>query len=175
VVLLVAIACPVALEAQTTVVTFDNPVPPGSADSYVNGVFQGINFGTSQWRWSPPWGADTTNSIYFGTNSTTRSFTFSPAPKLLSSLRVYTTSNGTLTLSDGVNPTLTRSVTTGSMQLINTGWTLGSTTVAVTFTSGWSLGIDDITQAPSGRRIRRRRACRSPPPRPVRISRASSA
>jgi hypothetical protein len=35
--------------AQTsTVVTFDNPAPPGPPDSYLNGIFGGINWGTNQ-------------------------------------------------------------------------------------------------------------------------------
>jgi hypothetical protein len=30
------------------------------------------------------------------------------------------------------------------MQLVTTGWTQPSTTVTVTFTAGWQLGVDDI-------------------------------
>jgi len=51
----------------------------------------------------------------------------------------------TLTLSDDAGQTCTREVTTGSMQLVTTGWTRPSTTVTVSFTAGWSLGVDDIT------------------------------
>ena len=95
--------------AQTTVVTFDSPAPPGSSDSFVNGIFQGINFGTSQWRWSGPYASDPTNNIYFGSGSgTSRTFSFSPAPRVLESMRVYTVAPGTLTLTDGVNPAVTR-------------------------------------------------------------------
>ena len=66
--------------AQTsTVVTFDNPAPPGSPDSLLNGIFQGIDFGTSQWRWSGPYGADPTNSVYFASSSGTSL----PSPFLL--------------------------------------------------------------------------------------------
>ena len=138
--------------AQTsTVVTFDNPAPVGSPDSLLNGTLQGINFGTSQWRWSGPYGPDSTNSIYFASASgTSRAFSFSPAPRLLNSINVYTTTNGTLTLTDGVNPPVTRAITTGSMQLVSTSWVLGSTTVTVTFSAGWSLGIDDITHSDVG-------------------------
>ena len=76
---------------------------------------------------------------------TSRTFAFSPAPRVLQSLRVFGTRAGTLTLSDDVVQTLSRSVTTGSMQLVTTGWTRPSTTVTVSFTAGWSLGVDDIT------------------------------
>ncbi len=139
-------ATPCPAQTTTTVVTLDNPAPSGAPDSLLNGVFQGIDFGTGQWRWSGPYGADSTNNAYFASSSgTSRSFSFSPGPRLLSSINVYTTTTGTLTLSDGVNPPVTRAVTTGSMQLATTGWTQGSTVVTVAFSAGWSLGIDDIT------------------------------
>jgi hypothetical protein len=138
--------------AQTTVVTFDNPAPPGSSDSFLNGTFQGIAFGTSQWRWSGPYASNPTNNIYFGSGTgTSRTFTFSPAPRILDSIRVYTVVNGTLTISDGVNATVTRSVTTGSLQTVPTAWTQGSTTVTINFTAGQDLGVDDITyRVPGG-------------------------
>jgi len=31
------------------------------------------------------------------------------------------------------------------MQLVTTEWTRPSTTVTVSFTMGWSLGVDDLT------------------------------
>jgi len=65
--------------------------------------------------------------------------------RVLQSLRVYATSAGTLTLADDAGQTLSRSVATGSMQLVTTGWTRPSATVTVSFTMGWSLGVDDIT------------------------------
>ena len=137
--------------AQTTVVTFDSPAPPGSPDSYLNGTYQGIAFGTNQWRWSGPYAADPTNNIYFGSSSgTSRGFIFSPAPRILDSIRVYTVANGTLVLSDGVNAPVTRSITTGSLQSVATGWLLGSTNVTINFTAGDTLGVDDITYRAAG-------------------------
>jgi hypothetical protein len=97
--LVVTLFASLCMAQTSTVVTFDNPVPPGSPDSLLNGIFQGIDFGNSQWRWSGPYGADPTNNVYFASSSgTSRSFLFSPAPRLLSSINVYTTANGTLTL-----------------------------------------------------------------------------
>jgi hypothetical protein len=58
---------------------------------------------------------------------------------------VFGTRAGTLTLSDDAGQTLSQDVATGSMQLVTTGWTRPSTTVTVSFTMGWSLGVDDIT------------------------------
>ena len=52
---------------------------------------------------------------------------------------------GTLRFSDDTGQTSSRDVTTGSMQLVTTGWARPSTTVTVSFTNGWDLGVDDIT------------------------------
>jgi hypothetical protein len=129
--------------AQATMVAdFDNPPPPG----HMNGVFQGIDFGAAQWQWSGPYNVDPTNHIYFADSTgTSRSFQFSPGPRVLNGLRVYTTTQGTLTLSDDAGQTLTREVSTGSVQAVTTGWTRPATTVTLSFTNGWDLGVDDIT------------------------------
>jgi hypothetical protein len=138
------------LQAQPVVVTFDNPAPAGAPDSLLNGTFQGINFGTSQWRWSGPYGQASTNHIYFASSAgTSRSFTFA-TPRILNSIQVYTIQNGTLTVSDGANPTVTRTVNTNSFPTVTTGWTQPSTTVTVGFTAGWALGVDNITHSAPG-------------------------
>ena len=130
---------------DTRQVTFDNPIPPGSSGSLLNGLFQGINFGTSQWRWENAYGADSTRHIYFASSSgTSRTFAFSPGPRTLVSMRVFTGAAGTLTLTDNLGQTRTQSITTGSMQMVTTGWTQPSTTLTLTFTAGWELGVDDI-------------------------------
>jgi photosystem II stability/assembly factor-like uncharacterized protein len=127
---------------QTTTVDFDNPPPPG----HINGVFEGIDFGWGQWQWSGPYNVNPTNHIYFADSTgTARSFQFSPAPQVLNGLRVYSTSPGTLTLFDDAGQTLTRAVTTGSLQAVATGWTRPSATVTVSFSNGWDLGVDDIS------------------------------
>ena len=64
-------------------------------------------------------------------------------------MRVHSTTKGTLTLSDDTGQTLTQEVSTGtlpsgSLQAVTTGWTRPSTTVTVSFTGGWELGVDDI-------------------------------
>jgi hypothetical protein len=129
----------------TTTVTFDNPVPAGASQSFLNGLFRGINFGSSQWRWETAYGADPTRHIYFASSAgTSRTFSFSPAPRTLISMRVFTGVAGTLTLSDNLGQSRTQSITTGSMQLVTTGWTQASTTVTVSFTAGWELSVDDI-------------------------------
>src|SRR2546423_15669045 len=145
-VLLAALAWAKTATAQTTTVTFDSPAPSGSSFSLLNGVFQGIDFGTGLWRWESAYNADPTNHIFFDSQSgTSRTFRFSPAPRILASMRVFTTGAGTLTLSDDLGQTATRTVTTGSMQLVSTGWAQPSTVVTVTFSAGWNLGVDDVT------------------------------
>src|SRR6266850_5714184 len=150
-VLLAALAWAVPTTAQTTTVNFDTPAPPGSSFSAVNGVFQGLDFGTGQWRWESAYNVDATNHVFFDSSAgTSRTFRFSPAPRVLTSMRVFTTGAGTLTLSDDLGQTLTRAIATGSMQLVTTGWTLASTVITVTFSSGWNLGVDDVTYSVAG-------------------------
>jgi hypothetical protein len=140
-----ALTLTISGSGTATTVTFDNPVPAGSSGSFLNGLFQGIDFGTNQWAWESASGADPTRHIYFGSASgTARSFTFSPGPRILVSMRAFTGTAGTLTLTDNLGQTTMQSITSGSMQTVTTGWTQASTTVTVTFTARWSLGIDDI-------------------------------
>jgi hypothetical protein len=129
-----ALLCPsVSASAQTTTITFDNPTPPGNAGSFL-GLFQGIDFNGSQWRWDNAYGANPTRHIFFDSGSgTSRMFTLAPGPQLLVSIRVFTGAAGTLMLSDNRGQTRIRAVTTGALQLVTTGWPLPSTTVMVSF------------------------------------------
>ncbi|HEX2522448.1 MAG TPA: Ig-like domain-containing protein, partial [Terriglobia bacterium] len=144
--LLIVSASATALMSQTnTVVTFDNPAPVGSPDGILNGIFQGIDFGTGQWRWSAPLGSDFSNSIYFDSSvGTSRSFSFPSGRRILNAVNVYALESGTLSLSDDAGQTLTRPILVGSVQLVTTGWSLPSNTVTFSFSAGWSLGVDDI-------------------------------
>src|SRR6266850_7911214 len=118
-VILAALAWAAPTTAQTTTVNFDTPAPPGASFSLLNGVFQGIDFGTGQWRWESAYNVDATNHVFFDSSvGTSRTFRFSPAPRVLASMRVFTSGAGTLTLADDLGQTLTRAVATGSMQLV---------------------------------------------------------
>ena len=130
--------------AETTTVNFDTPVPPGT----LHGIFQGIDFGAGQWAWEGAYDVSPTNHIYFADSTgTSRAFGFSPAPRILNGMSVFSLAPGTLTLADDAGQTLSQQVTPGSMQLVTTGWTRPSTTVTVTFSAGWNLGLDDITHS----------------------------
>jgi len=140
-----------ALAQTTTTINFDNPAPPGAPDSFLNGLLGGIDFGTGQWRWEGAFNVDPTNHVYFSSaTGTSRTFVFSPGPRRLDSMRVFTPSSGTLTLSDNLGQAKTQSIASGSMQVVTTGWTQESTTITVDFTSGWALGVDDITYTSTG-------------------------
>jgi hypothetical protein len=131
--------------AGTTTVNFDTPAPPGGPGP-LDGEFEGIDFGTGQWAWEGPFGVGPTNHVYFADSTgTSRSFAFAPAPRVLDSVRVFSPTRGTLTLADDAGQTLSWEVATGSMQLVPTGWTRPSTTLTVSFSNGWDLGIDNIT------------------------------
>lgn len=134
-----------------TVVDFDNPAPPGAPFSFLQGVFQGIDFGAEQWRWEGPYDVNLSNQIFFDSGTgNSRTFTFSPAPRILESVMAATLSTGTLILSDELGQTAAQVITPGSLQLVTTGWTQASTLVTVNFTSGWDLSIDDITYGEVG-------------------------
>jgi hypothetical protein len=131
-----------------SVATFDSPSPPGSADSLV-GTFSGIDFG-SQWRWSGPYGADPTNHVYFATDTGSRAFTFVGGARVLESVRAYVLTAGTLTLADSNGQTRSQALVPGALSTITTGWSQTSTTITVSFTGGWALGLDDIASRGAG-------------------------
>ena len=128
----------------TTTVTFD-PNPPNIPTGSLDGTYGGIAWGTGQWNWGGPFGPATSNWATFSNNtSTSRTLTFSPAPRTLQSLRAFTQAPGTLTLTDNLGQNKVQVLTVGSMQLVITGWTQASTTITVLFTAGQNLGIDDV-------------------------------
>lgn len=133
---------------NTVTVNFDTPTPPGSPDSTFMGTFQGIVFTANEWYWTGPYASDPTNAVYFSANVASRTFSFANGARVLKSMRVYTTNNGTLTLTDNTGQSKVQAITTGSMQLVTTNWTIPSTTITVNFTAGWSLGVDDIVYEP---------------------------
>src|SRR2546430_10482992 len=62
---------------------------------------QGIDFGTGQWAWEGAYDINPTNHIYFADSTgTSRTFGFSPAPRILNSVSVFSLAPGTLTLAD---------------------------------------------------------------------------
>ena len=50
-----------------------------------------------------------------------------------------------MTLSDDAGQTISQPLSPGSLTLVTTGWTQAATTITVSFTAGWALGLDDVT------------------------------
>jgi hypothetical protein len=102
---------------------------------------QGSN---NSWRWESAFGPDRTNHVYFDSpTGVSRTFSFL-APQILVSVDAFGDQAGTLTLADDKTQTVSLSVTTGKMFTLTTGWKIPSTTVTVTYTAGWTLGLDNI-------------------------------
>ena len=128
-----------------TIVTFDGPAPQGRSNDLLNGVLEGINFGSGQWRWEGSYGVNATRHVYFDSSrGNSRTITFSPAPQVLNSLTVFSLSSGSVTLSDNLGQRKSLSVPVGSIQVVATGWRKRSTTITVNFSGGWNFGLDDI-------------------------------
>ena len=79
------------------IVDFDAPTPPGSSNSLLSGVFEGIDFGQGQWRWEGAWKSSPSNHVYFDSSSgQSRNFRFADAPAVLTSMRVTADTSGCL-------------------------------------------------------------------------------
>lgn len=133
---------PLPVDAVT--VTFENlPTPSPGTNVPLDGVYANIDFGTGRWLLEGPFGPDPLNNIFFTSPGTARAFTFVNGG-ILVSMNVFTTTQGDLSLSNGQR-IVTQTITPGSMQLVETGWTdQPAMTITVTFTSGPDLGIDTI-------------------------------
>jgi hypothetical protein len=111
-----------AASAQVATVDFDNPTPQGASSDLLQGEFQGIDFGTTQWRWESAFDVNPTNHIYFDSaTGDSRTLSFSTAPVLLQSVTAFAASATQLTLSDDTGQTLSVAITPGAQQLVVTG------------------------------------------------------
>ena len=136
-------------QAQTVVVSFDNPAPSGSA-GVMPASYAGLTFGPN-WSWEGPWMVDGTNNIYFSSaSSNTQSFGF-VQPEIFVSVQVFGDATGTLTLADDQGQTATFQVArTNTMYTVKTGWTKASKTVVVTYSQNWHIAFDNLTyQSPA--------------------------
>jgi len=125
-------------------VTFDDK--PGENQplngQYPTGV---INWGTSSWYHSGPWGALTSKSISFeDAGVTQRTFTF-VNPRRLISVQAYNGGGAsTLTLRCTGQPDKVTNLTSSQLVTINTGWTGTCTTVTVISSNGWDTNLDNL-------------------------------
>jgi lysophospholipase L1-like esterase len=105
-----------------------------------------IDWGSSRWWHSSPWGRFTTKSISFNAAGvTSASFTF-VSPRRLQRLNAYNGggSASTVSLSCAGQPTQTVSVAAGALVAIITGWTGTCGTVTVSSSNGWNTNFDDL-------------------------------
>jgi hypothetical protein len=130
-----------ATQAQTNVVTFDNPPCSGNGVA----VYDGINFSLSPWNCANPGlSGQTGTSISWYQRITSGRFEF-VSPQILESLSAATSSgSGTLTITTDAGETISRTITT-KFQTIQTGFTKAATVVTVGFPGGWTIQLDNIT------------------------------
>jgi hypothetical protein len=129
-----------SVQAQTTVVTFDNPPCSGNGV----GTYGGINFSVSPWDCeNPGLTGQTGTSISWYQNQPSGQFKF-VTPEMLTSLSAATsTGSGTVTVSTDAGESISKTLTT-AFQTIHTGFTKPATTVTVAFTGGWTIELDNI-------------------------------
>ena len=139
---------PIPVVAPVTV-SFDSPAV---AIGGLNGVYGGINWGTSsQWSCEGAWNVFTNRNCFFtsGTGLQSRTFTFVAQATLLS-VQVGTGVSGTLTLTSdgGETASVSIPITTSKPVTVNTGWAKPSSKITVTFTAGWEAAFKNWSYMP---------------------------
>lgn len=142
-----------------TRVSFDDPPPPSSTETPLDGLYPRppsnlpprLNFPTGQWVWA----AEVVNNIpvrdaFFSVNpafpANRRSFSFANGPRILASVEVITQIAGILTLTDDNGRTVSQSITVGPVQTVATGWfDRPSAAITVEFLAGRDPGITAIS------------------------------
>jgi Domain of unknown function (DUF4082)/Bacterial Ig domain/Purple acid Phosphatase, N-terminal domain/Fibronectin type III domain len=133
------------LTLTNKIVTFDDltNVNAPLTGQYPTGL---INWGSSGWFLSGPWGQFTTNSISFASPGvTTATFSFLASRQLLQ-LDAYNggTANTTITLSCTGQPNKQAILLVGQVATIATGWTGTCSSVTISSTNGWDTNFDNL-------------------------------
>lgn len=125
-------------------IVIDFNTAPGENTS-LNGQFPAgvINWGSSEWHISAPWGPHSSKSISFNGPAASQSLTLL-SPRIVESIVAGGTSSSTITLSCSGNPTITKSIAGGQLTTITTGWTKTCTTVTIGSSNGWDTNFDDL-------------------------------
>ena len=137
-------ATPTPLPGSQTI-TFDDLANPNRVLSgqYPTSL---IDWGTTAWYLSGPYGSFTTNSISFnGASPTSASLTFL-SPRRLVQLQAFNGGTGasTITLACPGQPTVTTTVGAGQLTTITTNWTATCTSVIVGSSNGWWTNFDTL-------------------------------
>ncbi len=126
-----------------TLIDFNSLTNPERAltGQYPTGV---INWGTSGWYLSGPYNLDTTNNVTFnGAGVTTSTFIFNN-PRIVTSIKAFGNSGTNVSLSCTGNPTVTRTTTANTYNVITTSWTQPCSSVTLHADNGWTTNFDDL-------------------------------
>lgn len=126
-----------------TIINFDDT---SGQNRLLTGVYDGINWGSSSWYLSAPWGAFATKSVSFtDTAQQQGTFTF-VNQSILASVKAYNGSLGsaTVTLACANNPPIIASVPAQQVITITTSWSVLCSNVTITTTNGWDTNFDDF-------------------------------
>jgi thermitase len=144
--------------ATSTSTPTSTPVPGGQQSvtfndlSNPNRVLSGqyptnlIDWGSSRWYLSGPWGMFTTNSIGFnGPTPRSAVLTFVGAHQLVQ-LAAYNggTVSSTVVLACAGQPNVTATLAPGQLTTLLTGWSGTCTSVTVSSTNGWDTNFDTL-------------------------------
>ena len=137
-------------------VTFDNPPPPGTPGSPLNGVYKNLDFeiADSGWIWvDAALGMGPANSanINSGPNPGQADSTFVNGARILRRIRVFPKAVGNVTITDTgtapQNPQVAVAYQTGDLNMthfIETGWTVATQRFTIAADIGFNLLIDTI-------------------------------
>ena len=136
---------PPASSSSDTVVTFDDLSQPGRplTGQYPTGM---INWGSSGWYLSGPWGQFPTNSISFNGASLTSATFNLVSPRVLTHVDAYNggSSSSTVTLSCAGSPSVSIALGANQMTTISTGWSSACSSVTLGSSNGWSTNFDNL-------------------------------
>jgi hypothetical protein len=132
-------------------ITFDDQSNPNRAlnGQYPTGV---VDWGTTTWYLSGPYGAFMTNSIGFGGSSrTSANFTLLGSRRLVK-LDAYNggTTNTVLTISCAGQSTVSVTLAAKTQTTLTTGWSQACANVAITSSNGWKTNFDNLVIDSSG-------------------------
>ena len=141
----VALSVTVSPAGADTTVDFDNPSPPGSPGSRL-ALFGGIKWGKVWCWWAAEAGTDSTNHAKFcGASATSRTFTFSPGPKTLTSVTLVSSVAGTATLRDNNGQQITATLAPGQNVVVTPNWQKPSTWVRLSSAASTHMAITSLT------------------------------
>jgi hypothetical protein len=134
--------------ASQTMVNFNTGGP--STNSNLDNTFWGIQFGTSAWYYSGPYGGFSTNNIGFRNNTITSGTLTLPSGRRLISIRATNPAGSgnpgasNVTISCSGQPTLNQTIALNTTVTLSTNWTAPCQAVTITSSNNWYTNFDDL-------------------------------